>query len=156
MAKPNHDKTVEEIAKKLLELMGVDVKLTVEEDKDNDAIMVDIEAQEEAGLLIGKGGSTINSIQVILGMIFRNKTGEWKRILVNVNEWRDKQESYLKRLAESAAQRAKETGSPQNLYNLNSSQRRIIHLYLSEDSELETESQGEGSSRYLLVRLKKK
>src|SRR3989344_2510996 len=121
MAKPNHDKTVEEIAKKLLELMGVDVKLTVEEDKDNDAIMVDIEAQEEAGLLIGKSGSTINSIQGILGVIFRKKTGEWKRILVNVNEWRDKQESYLKRLAESAAQRAKETGSPQNLYNLNSS-----------------------------------
>ena len=67
---------------------------------------------------------------------------------------REKQEKYLKNLAEQAASRAKETGDAQTLYNLNPTQRRIIHLYLAEDSGVETESMGEGEDRFLIVRPK--
>ncbi len=63
-----------------------------------------------------------------------------------------KNEDYLNNLAEQTAQRAKETNEPQNLYNLNSAQRRIIHMCLSEDKETETESLGEGQERYLVVK----
>ena len=74
---------------------------------------------------------------------------------VNVGDWREKQEDYLKSLALSALSRARATNEPQPLYNLNASQRRTIHLYLSSEKDVETESFGEGKERYLIVRLKK-
>ena len=98
----------------------------------------------------------LNSIQIILGMMYRQKTGEWKRILVNVADWREKEQVRLENLAEVTAQRVIETGEPQSLYNLTSAQRRIVHLTLSENKRIETESLGEGKDRYLIVNPKKK
>lgn len=146
---------IREMAEELLALMGVSVKPAVSEDKKNEAIVVDIETEEEAGLLIGTRGETLNSIQVILGMMFRQKTGEWQRIIVNVADWRERQEVRLNELAIQVAERAKSSGSPQPLYNLNASERRIIHMALADDKNVETESHGEGRERYLVVNPKK-
>jgi spoIIIJ-associated protein len=144
---------IEELANELLNLMGTKAKTKVSEDKENEAFRIET---EDVCLLIGRHGETINSIQTILGMILRQQTGEWVRIIVNVGDWREKQEEYLKHLAEQAAVRVKETGQEQPLYNLTPGQRRIIHLALSSDSDLETESVGEGKDRYLVVKPKKK
>jgi spoIIIJ-associated protein len=146
---------VKEMAEELLRLMGIIATPTVSEDKENDAIIVDIETEEEAGLLIGTRGETLNSLQAVLGMMFRQKTGEWQRIIVNVADWRERQEDRLNELAIQAAERAKTTSDPQPLYNLTSAERRIIHLALADDEDVETESQGEGQERYLVVNPKK-
>lgn len=140
----------------LLSLMGTKAKATVSEDKENDVLLVNVETADETGLLIGRHGDTLNSIQTILGMMLRQERGEWRRVVVNIGDWREKQESYLNDLAMQAAAKAKETGEPQPLYNLTPAQRRVVHLALSEDPEVETESQGEDSERFLLVRPKKK
>ena len=153
--KVNKLELIKEITKELLKLMGTDAKADFVIDEENDAIVINLETEEEAGLLIGNRGDTLNSIQSIIGMIFRQKTGEWQRVIVNISNWREKQEERLVGLAEQSAERAKETGEPQSLYNLNAAQRRIVHLTLSKDKEIETESQGEGKERYLVVRLKK-
>lgn len=146
---------VQKDASKLLVLMGTKAKAVVTQDKENDILLVNITTEEEAGLLIGHHGETLNSLQTVLGLTFRQKTGEWKRILVNVGDWREKQEEYLKEMAGATAERAKQTGEPQNLYNLSAAQRRVIHLALSEDREVETESLGEGDERYLVIKPKK-
>jgi len=88
-------------------------------------------------------------------MMVRRDFGEWVRITVNVGDYQEKQELRLKELATQTSERAKETKEPQYLYNLTPNQRRIIHLTLSEDKEIETESQGEGKERFLIVRVKK-
>ena len=143
-------KTVDE----LLALMSVSAKAEVTFDKENDSFVVNIDAGDATGLLIGKKGETLSSLQTILGMILRQKEEEWKRVVVNVGDYREKEEDYLKNLAASTAQRAKESGQPQNLYNLLPWQRRIIHMYLAEDSGVATESEGEGEERYLIVKPK--
>ncbi len=148
--------TVEKQAKKLLKLMGSDAQIKVNEDKTNDAILVNVETEDEKGLLIGNHGETLNSIQSALGMLVKQNVGEWKRVIVNIGDWREKQEVYLKDLAITTADRVKETGREENLYNLKPSQRRIIHLTLSEIKGIETESEGEGEDRYLIVRPSKK
>ncbi|MEK7112688.1 MAG: R3H domain-containing nucleic acid-binding protein [Patescibacteria group bacterium] len=148
-------KTVQEDANELLKLMGSTATASVLEDSENDALLVNIEAKDEAGLLIGRHGDTLNSLQMVLGLMLRQKLGEWKRILVNVGDWREKQDEYLKEMAQATAERAKQTGEPQNLYNLSAGQRRVIHLALSEDPEIETVSEGEGAERYLIIRPKK-
>ena len=134
--------------------MGTTAKIDVSEDPENEAIVVNLDADEETGLLIGRRGETLSSIQLILGIMARNATGEWERVIVNVGDWREKEEERLKALAFAAAQRAKETGADQPLYNLSPAQRRIVHLVLSEEDGIETESLGEGAERYLVVKAK--
>jgi spoIIIJ-associated protein len=147
-------KTIESLAKKLFTLIGSKATVSVKEDKDNEAILVNLESTEETGLLIGRRGETLNSLQTILGMMARQKLGEWVRVIVNVGDWREKQENYLEDLANEAALKAKETGEAQPIYNLSAGQRRIIHLALADDSDVETVSQGEGGERFLLVKPK--
>lgn len=147
--------TVKKLAKELFSLMGTDVDFEVKEDKENEAVLVDIDAKEETGLLIGHRGETISAIQAALGMMLRQELGGWVRVLVNVGDWREKQENYLSDIAMQAASRARETGESQPLYNLSASQRRVVHMALSEEKDIETESHGEGRDRYLVVNLKK-
>ncbi|MEJ2347654.1 MAG: KH domain-containing protein [Patescibacteria group bacterium] len=138
----------------MLSLMGTKAKAIAQEDKENEAIRIDIDAGEETGLLIGKHGETLDAMQLLLGMMMRQKQEDWVRIILNVGDWREKQEEHLKDLAFQAADRARETGEPQNLFNLSSSQRRIIHLALGSEKDIETESAGEGKERYLIVKQK--
>ncbi len=148
-------KELQKATDELFDLMSTKAKAKVSFDKKNEAFMVDVEAGDETGLLIGKKGETLSSIQTILGFLLKQKTGEWYRVLVNVGDYREKEEGYLKDLAASTAQKAKETGEPQNLYNLKPWQRRIVHLVLAEDKDLVTESEGEGEDRYLVIKSKK-
>lgn len=153
--KKDNTQLLEEVANKLLDLMGTSATAKVSEDKENETLLVDIDPKEEAGLIIGRHGETLLSFQTLLNMIYKSKVGEWARILVNVGDWREKQEEHLKELAESTAQRAKETGEDQFLYNLKPGQRRIIHMELSKNNEIETLSEGDEPERYLIVRPKK-
>ena len=141
----------EEIIEQLLKLIGIKSEAAVSYESENDCINVDIKANEEAGLLIGKKGETVNSIQKFMALSLRKATGEWHRVVVNVADWREKQQMRLEELASQAAERARETGEIQNLYNLTPGQRRVIHLFLSNEKDIKTESVGEGKERYLVV-----
>jgi spoIIIJ-associated protein len=149
------EKILKKLAEELLSLMGTKANATISYDKANECYLVNIDGGDETGLLIGKKGETLLSLQTILGILLKQKTGEWERVTVNVGDYLEKEEEYLKNLAQSAATRAKETGEPQSLYNLKPNQRRIIHLSLSEDKEITTESVGEGEERYLVVKSNK-
>jgi len=147
-------KEVSKIASELFSLIGVDVEIKATEDKKNDAILISVKAEKESGLLIGARGETLISLQTIISMIFQQKSEKWIRILLNIADWREKEEERLKRMAEQVAERARTTKEPQTLYNLTANQRRIIHMALSEEDDLATESQGEGRNRYLTIKVK--
>lgn len=148
-------KKLELLAEKLFELMKVKATVKVDFNEKDSFFTVNVAAGEETGLLIGKRGETLLSLQNILGVLLKQELGEWQKIVVNVGDYREKEEEYLKNIAEAAAQRAIETNSPQNLYNLKSWQRRVIHLSLSENNKVETTSEGEGEERYLIISPKK-
>jgi spoIIIJ-associated protein len=144
-------KLIEETTNELLSLMGVEVGCDVGHDDENDSVVINLNSQSQTGLLIGNRGDTLNSLQAILGIIIKNKTGDWQRILVNVSDWREKQKDRLEELADQTAQRALETGEPQHLYNLSPADRRIVHMKLSKNKSVNTESQGEGKDRFLVI-----
>jgi spoIIIJ-associated protein len=148
----NKVKDLQKLSEELLSLMGTKAKAEVSYDEANECYLVNVDGGDETGLLIGKKGETLLSLQTILGILFKSKTGEWERITVNVGDYLEKEEEYLKNLALSAASRAKETGDPQSLYNLKPNQRRIIHMILAEDKDITAESEGEGEERYLVVK----
>lgn len=145
---------VEDLTSELLNLMGVSATVELTEDKENQLINLKINPSDEAGLLIGYHGDTLSAIESFLALAIKQKSGEWVRIVVDIAGYKDKQEERLIELGKQAAQRAKVTQEPQYLYNLDPSQRRVIHLALGSDTEVETESVGEGEERYLVVKVK--
>ena len=154
--KTNNDNEalIENVAVEFFRLLGTSSKCKVSFDKENEIYLLDIDAGEEAGLLIGKKGETINAIQTLINQIIRQRKGEWVRVIVNIADFREKEKSRMTDLAVQTAARVRETGEPQNLYNLTPSQRRAVHLALAEEKDLHTESVGEGVERYLVVSIK--
>lgn len=149
------EKEGKELIDELFKLLGVSATTNVKGSGSEEKVLeIEVTDTDAAGLIIGSQGQTLNAIQSFLGMALKNSTGEFVRIVIDVDGWRDKQEDYLKGLADQAALRAEETGEAQNLYNLTPAQRRTIHMYLSEKSSIVTESMGEGDSRYLVVKVK--
>ena len=144
--------TVQRLAEDLLKRLEVVGTVTVDIDE-TEAYRVHIET-EETGLLIGFHGKTLESFQIILGIIVSKELNAWVKVYVNVGDYREKREEALMLMAQHAAERALTMNRPVELANLSASERRVIHLTLSGDDRVETESEGDGSRRTLLVKPK--
>lgn len=145
-------KQVTQITEDLLSRLGVTGSVAVSTDETG-AFRVNIQT-EETGLLIGFHGKTLESFQIILGILVSKKLEAWVKVYVNVGDYREKREEALMHMAQQAAERALAMGRPVELSRLSPSERRVIHLTLSGDDRIQTESVGVGSSRVLLVKPK--
>jgi spoIIIJ-associated protein len=145
-------KKLEPIVKDLLTQLGVEPQgVTVAAGEEN-TVNVDIQVGEaDSGILIGYHGETINAIQLLLGLMFHRVKGEWQRVIVNIGDYRQKRTDYLTDLAEDTAAKVIESGEAMALYNLNPFERRVVHMVLSKNKDVVTESQGEGKNRFLVV-----
>ena len=148
----DHIKIVTEVVEDLLQRLEIAGTVDVTTDETG-AFRVRIET-EETGLLIGHHGKTLESLQLILGIIISKKIERWVKVYVNVGDYREKREETLMHMAQRAADRALALGRPVELSRLSPSERRIIHLTLSGDERIETESVGDGDDRILLVKPK--
>lgn len=148
----DQSKLVGEVAEDLLSRLGVAGTVGVDVDETG-AYRVHIET-EETGLLIGFHGRTLESFQIILGILVFRKLGSWTKVYVNVGDYREKREEALMHMAQQAAERVLATGQEVTLAHLSPSERRVIHLTLSGDERIATESVGEGDGRVLVVKPK--
>lgn len=148
----DHKDKVLELAEELLKKIDIRAETTVDVDETG-AYRVHIET-EETGLLIGYHGKTLESFQIILGIIVSKELDTWVKTYVNVGDYRQKREETLMIMAQRAADRAVSLGRPVELARLSASERRIVHLTLTGDDRVETESEGEGSRRILMVKPK--
>ncbi|MBL7036817.1 KH domain-containing protein [Candidatus Microgenomates bacterium] len=151
--KIDNKKVLQGLAEELMGLAGVSVEVEVVEIEE-DSYEVNLKTEGETGLLIGFRGENINSIQTVLTLMFKGKTDKWVRVLVNIGDYRQKQEDKIKSLADQTIERAIETKQPQPIYNLTPGQRRIVHMYIAENKKVESVSEGEGDERYLIVKTK--
>ena len=151
MEKDNR-KIVQTVTEDLLSRLGVTGTVAVDIDE-TEAYRVNIQT-EETGLLIGFHGKTLESFQIILGLIVSKELDAWVKVYVNIGDYREKREEALMLMAQHAAERVLTMGRPVELAHLSASERRVIHLTLSGDERVETESVGEGSQRVLLVKPK--
>ena len=137
------------IVKDLLKNLSVKAeKITVKETKD----IIDINIKsDDSSLLIGRNGENIYSLQLLLNIMTYKKAGEWQKISLNINDWRQQREEYLTKMASSLAQRAKFSGKQIYMPYLNSQDRRIVHMHLADFSGVSTSSEGEGNNRRLVI-----
>jgi spoIIIJ-associated protein len=147
-----HIEKVKQITEDFLKRLDVTGQVVVDVDETG-AFRVHIET-EETGLLIGFHGKTLESFQIILGLLVSKELAAWVKVYVNVGDYREKREEALMLMAQHAAERALAAGRPIELPHLSPSERRVIHLTLAGDERVETESIGEGAARTLLVKPK--
>lgn len=145
-------KTIKEIGNELLGKLQIKGKIEVSKNEEIYEVTIDT---EETGLLIGYHGNTLNSLQLILGLLVYKKLQKWERLVVNVGDYRQKREEALNSLATQYAQQTVTGGEPVVLPYLSPSERRIVHLALQDHLQVISESQGEGKDRRIVIKLKK-
>lgn len=143
----------EEQIKKLTEelLLRLDIKGAVNVESQDDTYAVVIET-DEAGILIGHHGETLDSLKLILTFLVSRELNEFTRINLDVSGYRKEREEKLKQMASDIKERVKNSGEAITVPNLTANDRRVIHVFLQEDSEVTTESLGEGENRMLVIK----
>jgi spoIIIJ-associated protein len=147
MAKEN--KKQEKLIKDFFVSLGIDAEIAVSEDEE--AISVVLET-EDTGIIIGYHGETLESLQLVLSLLLAKANGEFKRVSVEVGDYKKNRTEWLERLAVDAKERALSEGKEVYLSELKSWERRVVHLLLQDDKEVVSESSGEGKDRVLVVK----
>jgi spoIIIJ-associated protein len=108
----------------------------------------------DATFLLNEGGELLEALQHLVNQAFGRTLPKGERIVCDVEDFRATREAELRAMARHAAERVRASGVPFTFAPMNSNERRVIHLSLAEESDLYTESIGEGSERRLKVSLK--
>ena len=109
-------------------------------------------ADEEAmGLLIGRRGETLRSLQFMVNLLVSRKVQKWPQVVVDVGNYRQRRQESLEGLARRMAERVRQSGRPLTLEPMGAYERRIVHLALRADPTVYTESSGEGENRKVVI-----
>ena len=136
----------------ILSLSGVNVACTVRTANDPDAggPIIDLTG-DDSGLLIGRRGQTLQSLQFVVNMIVRKEFGEGTRVVLDVERYRQRREASLRDMANKVAERVSQTGRSITLEPMSAADRRIIHISLAESEGVSTESVGFGEDRKVTI-----
>lgn len=141
----------------ILEKMRVNADVTVrlgEGDENRvQPVLIDIEGND-LSFLIGRKAETINALQYITSLIVDRECGRWVPLQIDVQHYRQRREDELRKLAQRIAEQVTSTGRKQVLEPMPPNERRIIHIELRDNPNVETESTGEGPRRKVTVRPK--
>ena len=113
-------------------------------------LILDINGDDLA-LLIGKHGSTLDSIQQLVGVLTYKKLGFYYPVIIDVEGYKSRQRIKLENLAKNLANRVARSKKPYSMHPMNPYKRRIVHTYLSGDDRVDTHSEGEGRNRHLVI-----
>ena len=151
--KANHSKLIKQSVEELLLKLKVEGKVEVEEVEagENSHYQINIESPE-TGLLIGYHGETINSLQLLLGVILYKKLGEWVRVVMDVGEYRQVREESIKEMVDRIIAEVERTGESVEMPYLSPLERRIVHMILTEHKTLTSQSHGEGRDRRVTIK----
>lgn len=142
----------EEVLGRILVASGVNVTHTLRTEYDEDAggPIFDLEG-EDSGLLIGRRGQTLQSLQFVVTLISRKRLGEDVRVVLDVENYRRRRETSLRDMAAKVASRVTQTNRSITLEPMSPADRRVIHTSLAEHPEVRTESAGEGENRKVTI-----
>lgn len=148
------DIDVEAVSKKFLSdvfaAMNLTVNSEVKYDKESNSLNVDLSG-DEMGVLIGKRGQTLDSLQYLISLVVNKGTGEYIRVKVDTENYRERRKETLENLAKNISYKVKRTRRPVSLEPMNPYERRIIHSALQNDKYVTTHSEGEEPFRRVVV-----
>lgn len=149
---------LEEVAReatgKLLEHLVEDAKIAVELLPDR--VCVRIEDPDNTGLLIGREGQTLASIQYLVNRLVSKRMDASVRVQIDAGDYRESQDERLRQIARHLADKAMSSGRTQSTRPMSSYHRRVVHLTLQDDEHVFTRSKGEGSMKRVLIMPKRR
>lgn len=140
--------------KEVFNAMDMAVVVDVKYDEAEKNMDVDLSG-DDMGVLIGKRGQTLDSIQYLLSLVINKNMEDYIRVKVDTENYRQRRKETLENLAKNIAYKVKRTKRPVSLEPMNPYERRIIHSALQNDKYVTTHSEGEEPFRRVVVSLKK-
>lgn len=149
----NQDKIVSYLQNIVIAMGYPDTTVEFSEDG-NRHFTLNIKTEENTSLIIGKRGSTLNSLQFLVNNYAKKFSSHFFRIEVDCDDYRESRKKTLEELALNLAKKSKKTGRPVELEPMTSVERKIIHNALTGIKNVETESRGDEPYRYLVITAK--
>lgn len=140
----------EAFLKEVFDAMKLEVKMDSTLDAANNVLSIELSGPE-MGIIIGKRGQTLDSLQYITSLAVNRKTSPYTRIKIDTEDYRERRKATLENLAKNVASKVKRTGRPAALESMNPYERRIIHFALQDNPYVETHSEGEEPYRHVVV-----
>ncbi len=138
----------EEMLAQLLDHMGINAEVDSRGGTGDEESPILLEVSgDDLGILIGRRGETLSSLQFLLNLMVGKQLNSWVRIAVDVEGYRARREESLRNLASRVADRVRRTGQTVALEPMPANERRIVHLALQDNSYVTTESSGYGEDR---------
>ncbi len=138
----------------VFDAMDLTVVIDVKYDEENRDIAIDLSG-DEMGVLIGKRGQTLDSLQYLVSLVVNKDVEEYIRVKVDTENYRKRRKETLENLAKNIAYKVKRTKRPVSLEPMNPYERRIIHSALQGDKYVTTHSEGDEPYRRVVVTLKR-
>ena len=152
-AKEIEDKSVD-FLKSVLHAMDLAAVVEASYNEEEECLDVNI-IGDDMGVLIGKRGQTLDSLQYLVSLVVNKETNGYVRVKVDTENYRERRKATLENLAKNIAFKVKRTRRPVSLEPMNPYERRIIHSALQNDKYVTTYSEGEEPYRKVVVTLKK-
>ena len=137
----------------IFDAMDLKVNITTEENKEEHTMDIDLSG-DDMGVLIGKRGQTLDSLQYLVSLVINKGEEEYIRVKVDTENYRQRRKDTLENLAKNISFKVRRTGRPVTLEPMNPYERRVIHSALQNDRYVETHSEGEEPFRKVVVSLK--
>ncbi len=153
-AKSSVADTAKDFLNEVFNAMNMVVVVDVKYEEENRNLSVELSG-DEMGVLIGKRGQTLDSIQYLLSLVVNKDTEDYIRVKVDTEDYRKRRKETLENLARNIAYKVKRTKRSVSLEPMNPYERRIIHSALQNDKYVTTHSEGEEPFRRVVVTLKK-
>ena len=145
---------VRDFLSQVFDAMDLTVDISVEVEEDNHTVNVELKG-DEMGVLIGKRGQTLDSLQYLTSLALNRHTDEYVKVKLDTEDYRKRRKETLENLAKNIAYKVKRTKRPVSLEPMNPFERRVIHSTLQNDKYVSTHSEGEEPHRHVVVTLKK-
>ncbi|MBO5472814.1 MAG: protein jag [Lachnospiraceae bacterium] len=150
--------SIEDVARDFLkdvfDAMNLAVVVDVKYDEINNSMDIDLSG-DEMGVLIGKRGQTLDSLQYLVSLVVNKDVDNYIRVKVDTENYRQRRKDTLENLAKNISYKVKRTKRPVSLEPMNPYERRIIHSALQNDKYVTTHSEGDEPFRHVVVVLKR-
>lgn len=143
-----------EFLEKVFDKMNMDVTIDMNYNEEEKSVSINL-VGGDMGVLIGKRGQTLDSLQHLVSLVINKHSEEYLRVKLDTENYRERRKETLENLAKNIAYKVKRTRRPVSLEPMNPYERRIIHATLQDDRYVVTKSEGEEPFRHVIVLLKK-
>lgn len=138
----------------VFDAMNIDVAISVSFDEEEKEMNINLEGKD-MGILIGKRGQTLDSLQYLVSLVVNKSSSDYVRVKLDTENYRERRKETLETLAKNIAYKVKRTKRSVSLEPMNPYERRIIHAALQNDKYVITRSDGEEPFRHVIISLKR-